>query len=144
MLLILLTFFTTEPPVSIKDFASVYSALSKRAVHKWKQIGIQLELESYELDAIAADSKDDPEENMSKVFELWKQQSLHQTWNDLIQAVRQTNTNQQLLDDLTAKHGSGLLACLCSNLWSVGKFSVFCSFLISTLYLSTTYYILKY
>jgi len=78
-------------------------------VHKWKQLGLQLGLELYELDAISADYKDDPEENMTKVFELWKQQSLKQTWNDLIEAIKSTGLNKQLLDDLKTKYKTGLL-----------------------------------
>lgn len=98
-----------EPPVQITDFASVYGNLSRGAVHRWKQIGLQLGLESYELDAISADFKDDPEENMSKVFELWKQQSLNQTWNDLITAIKSTNLNLKLPKDLKTKYNTGLL-----------------------------------
>ncbi|XP_065905041.1 uncharacterized protein [Dysidea avara] len=94
--------------IQIESFASVYGDLSRGAVHKWKQLGLQLGLESYELDAISADYKDDPEENMSKVFELWKQQSLKQTWNDLIEAIKRTRLNKQLYEDLKNNHERGL------------------------------------
>ena len=90
----------------------MYGDLSRGAVHKWKQLGLQLDLELYELDAISADYKDDPEENMSKVFELWKQQSLKQTWNDLIEAINRTRLNKQLYENLKTKHESGTCTTL--------------------------------
>ena len=61
------------------------------------------------MEEIAEDVSDDSEENISKVFTLWNQQSLKQTWNDLIKAVKQTKVNPQLCKDLETKHEKGLL-----------------------------------
>jgi len=74
--------------------------LSRGAVHKWKELGVQLDLESYELDAISADYRDNPEENMTKVFELWKDQSPKPTWKLLIEAIEQMRLNPQLSQTL--------------------------------------------
>ena len=101
--------FTLETPVQIKDFGSVFSAINEQAPCKWKQIGQQLNLDSYKLEGIAEGVSDDFEKHMSKVFTLWKQQSLRQTWNDLIKAVKQTKVNPQLCEDLETQHKEGLL-----------------------------------
>ncbi|XP_065884691.1 uncharacterized protein [Dysidea avara] len=93
-----------RPLVQIKDFDSVYSDLSHGAVHKWKEIGLKLGLKSCELNEISADYKDDPEENMKKVFELWKDQSLNPTWKELIAAVERTRLNPQLSQTLRIVH----------------------------------------
>ena len=85
----------------------MYDDLSHGAVHKWKEIGLQLGLKSYELNEISADYKDDPEENMKKVFELWKDQSLSPTWKELITAVERTRLNPQLSQTLRIVHQNG-------------------------------------
>lgn len=95
-------------PVQIKNFPSLYSELQQRTVAKWREVGIQLGFEIYELDAISAGQTDDCEANMSKVFEIWKQQSLKQTWNDLIMAVDATGCNPQLCEDLKETYKEGL------------------------------------
>lgn len=61
------------------------------------------------MDAISAGQSDNDEANITKVFELWKQQSLKQTWNDLIAAVDNTRCNPQLCEDLKEKYKAGLL-----------------------------------
>ena len=96
-------------PVQIKDFQSLYGELQHGAVAKWRQVGTQLDLEDYELDAISAGQSDNEETNMTKVFELWKQQSLKQTWNDLIAAVDSTGCNLQLCEDLKEKYKAGMV-----------------------------------
>ena len=85
----------------------MYSDLSHGAVHKWKEIGLKLGLKSCELNEISADYKDDPEENMKKVFELWKDQSLNPTWKELIAAVERTRLNPQLSQTLRIVHQNG-------------------------------------
>lgn len=94
--------------VQIKDFPSLYSELQKYAA-KWRDIGTQLDFEVYELDNISAGQTNDNEANMTKVFELWKQQSLKQTWYDLIEAVKATGRNPQLCEDLKKTYRTGLL-----------------------------------
>lgn len=49
---------------------------------------------------------------MTKVFELWKQQSLKQTWFDVIEAVDATGHNPQLCKDLRETYQAGLLLLL--------------------------------
>lgn len=99
----------TEAPVQIVEYASVFQAINKQAAFRWREIGVQLDLQSYVLDAISADSRDDPKENMSEVFRLWKEQSQNQTWNSLIKAIKITNDNEQLYENLKTKHRAGLL-----------------------------------
>ena len=96
-----------EPPVQIKKLTSVHDILSQGAVHKWKQLGLQLGLKESKLDTISADYKDDPEENMTKVFKLWKTQSLQPTWKNLIAAIEQTRLNLQLSQTLRNLHQKG-------------------------------------
>ena len=95
--------------VQIKDFPLLFSELQTKAVAKWREVGRQLDLEEYELDAISAGQTNDDEANITKVFELWKQQSLKQTWNDLITAVNDTGYDPQLCEDLKEKFKAGLI-----------------------------------
>ena len=101
--------------MQIKNFQSLYGELQHGAVAKWREIGAQLDFEEYELDAISAGQSDNDEANMSKVFELWKQQSLKQTWNDLIAAVNDTECDPQLCEDLKEKYKAGFLSSYNNN-----------------------------
>ena len=103
-----LTLYAVGRPVQIKNFPSLYSELQQGGIAKWKQIGTQLGFELYELDAISAGQADDSEANMTKVFELWKQQSLKQSWFDVIEAVSATGYNPQLCEDLQETYQAGL------------------------------------
>lgn len=94
--------------MQIKNFPLLYSELQRGAVAKWREVGIQLGFEAYELETISAGQTDDCEANMTKVFELWKQQSLKQTWHDLIEAVSATGSNPQLCEDLRERFKAGL------------------------------------
>lgn len=110
------TLHTAGSPVQIKNFQLLYSELQRGGVAKWREIGSQLGFEVYELDAISAGQTDDDEANMIKVFELWKQQSLNQTWHDLIEAASATGCNPQLCEDLQERYKTGL------SLWLLLRF----------------------
>ena len=87
----------------------MYGELQQGAVARWREVGIQLGFEIYELDAISAGQTEDCETNMYKVFEVWQQQSLKQTWNDLIMAVDATCCNPQLCEDLKETYKAGIV-----------------------------------
>ena len=114
-------------PVQIKNFPSLYSELQQGGIAKWREIGTQFGFELYELDAISAGQSDDSEANMTKVFELWKQQSLKQTWLDVIEAVSATGHNPQLCEDLRETYQAGLLLLLNSKKWILGmpRYTIF-------------------
>lgn len=86
----------------------MYTELQQGAIGKWREVGIQLGFEVYELDAISAGQTDNCEDYMTKVFEIWKQESLRQTWNDLIMAIHNTGCDPQLYEDLKEKYKEGL------------------------------------
>ena len=102
-------FLPIETAVKIKEFSSVYDDLKRGAIHRWKQLGQQLDLESYVLEEISADYKDNPEENMQKVFDLWKEQLCKPVWKNLISAIEQTDVNLQLSQSLRKDYQEGQL-----------------------------------
>jgi len=74
---------------------------------KWKPFAEQLGLPEYTIRTIAASGGSNPEECITEVLTRWAQQ-MTQSWGTLIDAIKSTNTNVNLVEQLRDKYRSEL------------------------------------
>ena len=72
----------TKPPKK----SDLLNFVASRALNKWERIGLQLDLEQHQLDAIQSQ---DPIKCYSVVFDLWKKRTDPPfTWATVVEALR--------------------------------------------------------
>ena len=84
----------------LKDLASLH-------IVKWREVGLQLGIEVWELDRIQADNKRDPyftQRCMTEMFSTWLKTGPNPSYNQLVEALASAG-EMKVAEDLCEKYG---------------------------------------
>ena len=71
----------------------------KQAAHKWRDVGVSLQLEYFKIKTIAGDHSDNEFLCCKYVLDTWLKSTPDASWNQLIRALRSPNVQLDSLAD---------------------------------------------